>query len=147
MATTRTAPVRNGASARSRRRTRVLAVAGAPIATLAMWLLADPLAGVELTIRPVSGAVREVGPAAIVLMSLLAGLAGWALLAVLERLGSRAGRTWTALAVVVLLLSLTGPLTAGATTASTTVLVGMHLAAAAVLIPVLARSAGASDPA
>jgi hypothetical protein len=41
---------------------------------------------------------------------------------------------------VVLVLSLTGPLTAGTTTTSKVALAGMHLAVAAVLVPLLARS-------
>jgi Family of unknown function (DUF6069) len=142
MATTRSAIPTSSPATRSRRRTRVLAVVGAALATLTVWVVADPLAGVDLTVRQGSGAsLQEVGPAAVLLVTVLAGLAGWALLAFLERRSSSAGRTWTVLAVVVTVLSLTGPLTAGTTTASKAVLMGMHLAAAAVLVPLLARSA------
>jgi Family of unknown function (DUF6069) len=43
-------------------------------------------------------------------------------------------------ALVVLALSLAGPLRGGTTTAAKTALACMHMAAAAVLIPMLARS-------
>jgi peptidoglycan/LPS O-acetylase OafA/YrhL len=67
-------------------------------------------------------------------------LAGWALLAALERLTPQARGAWTLVALVILALSLAGPLGGGTTTAAKTALACMHLAAAAVLIPILARS-------
>jgi hypothetical protein len=111
---------------------RLIVVAGASAAALAIWAVADPLAGVDLTVR-LSGAEQHVGAGAVVAASLVAGLAAWASLALLERLAERARRIWTVIAVVVLALSLTGPLGAvGA--ASTVALACMHLAVAAVLI-------------
>jgi hypothetical protein len=75
-------------------------------------------------------------------VSALAGLAGWALLAVLERWTCSARSIWTSLACVFALVSLLGPL--GATTTSATVsLTCLHLAVAAVLISLLSRSAAA----
>jgi hypothetical protein len=47
---------------------------------------------------------------------------------------------------MVLALSLMGPLGAGVGTAATVTLAGMHVAAAAVLIPLLARSASPFGP-
>jgi hypothetical protein len=75
--------------------------------------------------------------------SLAAALAGWGLLALLERFTARPRTSWTAIAVLVGLLSLAGPLS---TIAPTTVANGlslalMHLAVAAVLIPGLAATA------
>jgi hypothetical protein len=77
----------------------------------------------------------------VVIASLLAGLAGWALLVVLERFGRRPRRTWTGIAVVVLALSLGGPLGNGVHTATTITPAGMHLAVGAVLILALRRTA------
>lgn len=136
-----TTPTRaTGITARATRRTRALAVIGATAATLAVWTVADPLAGVALTVHVGSGAsTRQVGPAAVAFVSVLAGLAGWSLLAVLERVTARARPIWIGIALVVLLLSFAGPLGA-ATAAAKVALAGMHLAAAAVLIPALARS-------
>ncbi|MEU7457927.1 DUF6069 family protein [Streptosporangium roseum] len=133
---TRSVPGRAGGGATR----RALTVAGATAAALALWTLAGPVAGIDLTVRLGEG-VQPVGPGAVVVASLLAGLAGWALLASLERITKRPGRTWTVIAVVVLALSLAGPLGGAVGTASTVTLAGMHLIVAAVLIPGLGRPA------
>jgi hypothetical protein len=119
---------------------RALAVLGAVAAALAVWAVAVPLAGIELTVV-MNGVTQPVGPGTVMTTSLLAGLAGWALLAALERFGRRPHRTWTVIAVVMLVLSLAGPLGNGVHTATTIALTGMHLAVGAVLIPALRRSA------
>jgi hypothetical protein len=103
-------------------------------------MVAARLADVDLLVRA-GGGTEAVGPGAVVVSALLAGLAGWALLALLERFTSRARTVWLVVAAVVLLLSLAGPLGAGADAATTAVLVGMHLAVGAVLIPGLAVNA------
>ena len=124
----------------ARRRGRVLAVLAATAATLVVWVAAVPLAGVDLTAR--SGATdQQVTPVAVGVVTLVAGLAAWGLLALLERFTGRARAVWAGIAVVVLLLSLLGPLGGGVGTASTVTLVAMHLVAAAVLIPMLFRTA------
>ncbi|GAA5180663.1 hypothetical protein GCM10023322_13470 [Rugosimonospora acidiphila] len=132
--------VRAGSRPRSGPRDRMLAVAATAVATLTVWAVAGPLAGVRLAVDS-GGDVYRVGPAEVVVVSLLVGLAAWALLAVLERFSRRARGIWTAIALAVLVLSLAGPL-GGATTTATVSLMCMHLAAAAVLIPLLARTAG-----
>jgi hypothetical protein len=138
-----TPPPATGAGPRTLRQTRVTAVLGAAAATLTVWAAAGPLAGIDLTVRMgPDQPVQQVGPV-VALVTATAGLAGWALLALLERLTPRRARTaWTVVAAVALLLSLTGPL-AATTAGARTALVGMHLAAAAVLVPVLTRSAAA----
>lgn len=70
---------------------RLITVIGAPAAALAVWALAVPLAGVTLKVRE-GGGTGAVGLASIVLASLLAGLVGWGLLAVLERSAAQPGR-------------------------------------------------------
>jgi hypothetical protein len=140
--TTTTTPELTAAAERPTWRTRVLGLLAATAATLAVWLIADPLAGVNLTARTGAGTV-PIGPPPVVVVTLLAGLAGWGLLAVLERYTRRPARTWTIIALAVLIMSLAGPLGNGVGTASKLVLASMHLVAGAVLIPVLARSAGA----
>lgn len=120
------------------RPTAVIAAAGA---ALVVWVVAAPVLGVELTVVQGTG-TQQVGPVAVVLVSVLAGLVGWALLAALERWTRNARRSWVALAGVVTLVSLVGPL--GATSTSGTLsLVCLHLAVAAVLIALLSRSAAA----
>lgn len=123
------------------RRTRALAVAAATVAALTVWTIARPLAGAALTVNTGSG-TQHVGPAAVVIASIVIGLAGWALLATLEKLTPRTARTaWTVTALAVLLLSLTAPITSGITAGTATTLASMHVAVAAVLIPLLTRSA------
>jgi hypothetical protein len=126
-------------------RARALAVIAAVLAALAVWLVTDPLLGVELAAptRPGSQELLSITPGLVAATSLAAALAGWGLLALLERFTARPRTSWTVIAVGVGLLSLAGPLS---TIASTTVanagsLALMHLAVAAVLIPGLAATA------
>ncbi|GIH97008.1 hypothetical protein Psi01_76380 [Planobispora siamensis] len=111
---------------------------GAPVAALAVWALATAVVGTEPTVRMGDG-TQPVGPVPVVVTSLLAGLAGWALLAVLERFASRPGRIWTIVALVVLVLSLSGPLGGAVGVAATLVLVLLHLVVGAVLVLGLPR--------
>ncbi|WP_431935262.1 DUF6069 family protein [Micromonospora sp. RP3T] len=124
----------------ARRRDRLLTVLAATVATLLGWVVAVPLAGVELVARSGDGE-QHVTPFAVAVSTLLAGLAGWALLALLERFTGRARTVWTAVAALVLLLSLLGPLGGGAGGPATVALVALHVVAGAVLVPGLRRTA------
>ncbi|MEU4441489.1 DUF6069 family protein [Micromonospora chalcea] len=126
----------------TRRRVRLLTVLAATVATLLGWVVAVPLAGVELTARTGSD-VQRVTPVAVAVSTLLAGLSGWALLALLERLTARARTVWTVVAGLVLLVSLLGPLGGGVGRAATLTLVAFHLVAGTVLITGLRRGAAA----
>lgn len=138
---TMTTPEASQVAARpGRRRVRALAVLAATAATLAVWATAVPLAGVDLVARS-GGTEQTVTPAAVGVSTVVAGLAGWALLALLERFTALARAVWTGSAVVVLLVSLLGPLGGAVGTAATLTLVAMHLVAAAVLVPVLRHTA------
>jgi hypothetical protein len=123
-----------------RTRARALAVAAATLAPLVVWLVAVPLAGATLQVRPGGGSTQTVPAGTVVVVALLASLAGWTLLAVLERRTIRARAMWTVIALIALLLSLAGPLTAAATATTAAVLVSMHLAVAGVLLTGLRRS-------
>lgn len=127
------------APARPSRRTRSLAVLGAAAATLTVWAVAGPLAGVDLSVRLGSATAQHIGPATVAIMTILAGLAAWGLLTVLERFTPRARTLWTTIALITLALSLSGPLSGGVSTPTKVALASMHLAAAAVLIPMLTR--------
>ena len=120
---------------------RALIVLVAIVATLVVWAVEALLLGIDLRARPFPGvAAQVVGPPAIATTTLLAGLAAWALLAILERV-SPSGRTvWIAVAVVALLVSLAGPLGGGVTASAAAGLACMHLVAAAILIPLLGGS-------
>jgi Family of unknown function (DUF6069) len=129
------------------RRARALAVIAAVLAALAVWLIADPLLGVDLAAptRPGSEELMSITPALVAGTSLVVALAGWALLALLERFTARARTTWTAIALLVALLSLGGPLStiASTTVANALALAFMHLAVTAVLIAGLAATSPA----
>lgn len=84
-----------------------------------------------------SGSVSHVGAASVLLVSVLGALAAIATRQVAERTLARPGRAWTRAAVIVLVVSLAGPLSAGTTVASKLSLAAMHLAAATVLIATL----------
>jgi hypothetical protein len=140
MTTTQTAHTTSSSTRRTRARARALGVLGAVLAALAVWIVADPLLGADLLVRPGGGSPQSVGAGPVVAASLLAALLGWALLAILERRTSRARGVWTGIALVVLVLSLSGPLTGGTTLTTKATLAIMHLAVAAVLIQTLRRS-------
>jgi hypothetical protein len=142
LGTMSTATTTTNVSSPSRRAIRPLAILGTIACTLAVWVAARSLAGVDLGVRLGPGtAVTQVGPVAVAATSLLAGLAAWGLLAVLERTTRRPGRVWTVIAVAVLIVSLTGPLGAAVTPAGRAALAAMHLVAGLVLVPSLARTA------
>jgi len=122
------------------RRNRILGVAGATVAAVAVWSIEVPLLGIGLQTQYGNAAPQGVGIASVVVSSLAASLAGWGLLAILERRFARARVIWTAIAIAVLLASLSVPLSAGATTTAKVSLAMMHLAVAAVLIPTLRRA-------
>lgn len=131
----------NRRSTIGRIRQRVLTVAAAAVAAVLAWLIAVPIVGIDLLVRPGGGAAQQVGLGSVVAVSLLASLLGWGLLALLERLVSRRALTaWTVVAVVVLMLSLSGPLTAATNAAVAIALVLMHLVVGAVLIMGLRRT-------
>lgn len=144
--TTPTTPqsrVTTGTSGPSNRvRDRSLAVAGAAGMALAVWIVADAILGIDLRVSMgfSEAPAMVIGPALVAANAVIASLAGWGLLAALERFTSRAAGVWTAIALVATLLSLSGPVTGGLTTATTVTLVIMHLVVAAVLIPLLRRT-------
>ncbi|MDQ7906321.1 DUF6069 family protein [Phytohabitans sp. ZYX-F-186] len=116
-------------------RTRAVWIVGAAAATGVVWAAARGL-GADLTADG-----RAVTLPAVLVTTVLVGLAAWALLALLERLTRHAATAWTCVAVAVLLLSLAGPVGAARTGGGTAALLAMHLAAAAVLVPGLRRTA------
>ena len=119
-------------AARPSRCARALAVLAAAAATVTVWAIAGPLAGVDLSVQ-LGSATQHVGPATVAIVSIAAGLAAWGLLATLEHFTPRARAVWT-IALVTLALSLAGPLIDGATPATKVALTGMHLAAAVILV-------------
>jgi hypothetical protein len=131
----------------SRLRRRALAVVAAAVAPLVVFLVAGPVLGVHLqTPDRNPGEFQDLGPATVIVTGLVAGLLGWALLAVLERVTGRARGIWTGIAVAVFLVSLFPPLASPGLAASQRVsLACLHIAVAAVLIPLLRGSARSSS--
>lgn len=131
----------------ARIRSRLIAVAAAVVAAVAIWVIAVPVFGLELVAPPGPDetAPQAVPFGAVVMASLVASLAGWALLAVLERFLSRARTVWTVVASIVMVLSLAGPLLgdAGVPVACRITLALMHVAVGAVLITQLPKSSAA----
>ncbi|MDL4819009.1 DUF6069 family protein [Actinomadura opuntiae] len=127
---TGTRPAAGGVTVR-----RALTVLAAAAAALLVWVIADPIAGAGMHARG-----RHVGPAAVLVSTLLVGLAGWALLAVMERRAKRPGRTWGITAGIVLGVSMTGPLDSEGP-GTYAALTAMHLVVGAVLIAGLGRTA------
>lgn len=120
---------------------RVIAVLGALAAALAVWIVAHLVGGIPLEVRLTpNGPVQEVGVISVIVVCLVAGAVAVLLVAALERLTRHPRRDWAVIAIVVLALSLAGPLGSAATAEAGVSLLCMHLAVGAVLIPTLFRS-------
>jgi hypothetical protein len=118
---------------------RVMAIVDA-IALNVVVLAIARLATGDWPVASVGDDEQQIGVVPVILVTLVAGLVAWGLLALLERVTSNARTIWTAIAVVVFLLTLIGPLGSGAGTSSTIVLALMHAGAAATIIPLMRRS-------
>lgn len=130
-------------STQGRGRLRLLGVAGTVLLTEGLWLLATAVAGIHLQAPAANGNPQQfdIGPLLVAVASIVASLVGWGLIAVLERLTTHARGAWLILALVALAGSLVMPLSGtGVSVANRAVLVLMHLAVAAVLLPVLYRT-------
>jgi hypothetical protein len=118
-------------------RIRALAVIGAAIAAVVVWAIAVPLLGVHLLVRFGTSAPQSVGVDFVIGASVIGSLAGWALLAFLERRTARARSIWTAVAAVAVLVSVSLPLSVGVSTSTKVTLALMHVAVAAIVIPAM----------
>lgn len=105
---------------------------GAALAAMAVWVLTVPLGGVELVAGtpPVT-----VGPVSVVVVAVLATLAGWAVRALLVRRvpANRTVAWWRATCLVTLGISLVGPLGA-ASLPALGALVAMHVSVGAAVL-------------
>jgi hypothetical protein len=118
----------------------MLAIIAATGVALVGWLIARAAAHISLTVHT-GTSDTVIGPAAVIAASLVAGLAGWALLAILERHCARPRRWWTIVAVAVFVLSLSGPFGSATSSSAAWALAAIHLCVAAVLIGLLGGSA------
>ncbi|MGF1648281.1 MAG: DUF6069 family protein [Kineosporiaceae bacterium] len=123
----------------ARFRSRLLAWLGGAVAALVVWVVAAPIAGADLR-ATVAGSEQEIVAVAAVVSALVQGGIGWAVLALLERFLGRARTIWLVLAALVLVFSGVNAATAAGNTETAVWLNVMHVAVAAVLVPVLART-------
>lgn len=115
-----------------RHNTRWLTVLVAMSAASLLYAIAGPLLGINLEVRAGTG-VQTVEGLAVVMSSLLIGLAGWGLLTLLRKVTPKGTTVWRVLASVLLVVSLLGPL--GATSvAAGAVLLAMHLVVGGLLL-------------
>jgi hypothetical protein len=121
---------------------RPLAVMLAVLAALAVWGGSELVFGIDVQ-QPAfgTGPPQDLTAGPIVIASVVAGLAAWLALAVLERLTRHARAAWVTLATVVLVASLGAPLSGrGIDEQSRLVLTLLHLTVGALLIVLLART-------
>jgi hypothetical protein len=116
---------------------RVVAILIAAAATDLAWLLGrwahvDYLADTPIGTRHITLAMTTVATAA-------AGIAGWAVIALLERYASAVRRAWVALSLTVLVLSIVPVFWTTANLGTQLMLTALHCVAAAILIPALPR--------
>lgn len=125
-------------------RSRLTTVTVATLGAGAVHLLAVT-AGVDVTVPEGPGATTRttLTLGAVVATAVVASLAGWGSLALLERVTTRARTAWTVLAVVVLALSL--PYLPGFSPAERVVLTLSHLAVGVPLIVGLRRTARSAE--
>jgi hypothetical protein len=128
-------------------RARALAVAATVAAAVLVWLVGEPLLGNDLVVEQPGQAPLDLSLASFVIITLGASLAGWAVLALLEKITRYGRRIWTGLAVAVVLVSFLPFLSAQMSTGSAVVLALVHLVVGAVLIPLLLRVPRGSDDA
>ena len=116
---------------------RLGAVAGAAAGAVVLWAVAQLGLGVRVQAPASSGfSAMELGPALVAGTAAVLSLIGWGVLALLERLTDRAATIWLVLAPIILLLSLSMPLSgSGVSAVDRAALVLIHVAVAAVLIP------------
>ncbi|MEU0132166.1 MULTISPECIES: DUF6069 family protein [unclassified Streptomyces] len=112
----------------------------ATVAAVAVWFVADSLLDIGLRAKTGGDKAQEIGVASVIGATVVVGLLGWGLLAVLDRATASARTVWTVIASVVLLLSLLGPVGAEGTSAKAALAV-MHLVVGLILIPGYARTA------
>ncbi len=114
---------------------RVVTIAIAATATGLAWLLGR-LAHVDYIVDTPIGA-RAITLALTIVATGAAGLAGWVVIALLERYTSSPRRVWIALTLVVLMLSIVPVFRTTANLDTQIMLTALHCVAAGVLIPAL----------
>ncbi|WP_328650241.1 DUF6069 family protein [Micromonospora sp. NBC_00330] len=118
---------------------RAAVAAGAIVVAVVEFALLHSAAGVDLAVTS-GDSTRQITVAAVIVATAVAALAGWALLAVLERRINRSRVWWTSIAVAVLLLSLVVGPPSGVGGGAKATLALLHLSVGVILILGLPRS-------
>lgn len=122
---------------------RPAGVAGGALAALLTWSVARFGAGLHLRTPAFSSSTHPATLSAgfVFFVAAIAGVLGWASLALLERRTERPRRYWLFTGGLVTIISLTGPLSGHGVGATDRLsLACMHLAVAAVVLPAFAAS-------
>jgi len=119
---------------------RPLAVVAAIVINIVILTIGRLVNG-EFPVAKVGSDDQTIGYVPVILVTAVVGLVAWGLLALLVRTTSRPALIWIVIAVVIFLLSLTGPLGSGVGTSSKVVLFLLHVGAAVPIIPMMYRSA------
>ena len=122
-----------------RRVTREIVIVVAAVVTGLAWVVGR-LAGVDYIAQTPLG-TGQVSLGLTVIATVLAGLAGWGVIGLLERYSTSAQAIWTALALVVLALSIVPVFATPSDLASRLTLSALHCVAATILIPGLSLPA------
>ncbi len=109
----------------------------AVLGATATWLVAAPLAGVELLVET-GGTTTEVGAASVLVGSAIGGLGAVAIGSAARRWFPRPRRDFAVLTVAMMVLSLLSPATAATSTATALALCAMHVVVGAIAIPLVA---------
>lgn len=135
---TTTGAAATGTATGSRRRAgRWVSPVAAVTAALVMWLPLHAVVGLEVR---QGDAVHQVGAAAVIVSSLVAGLGALGVAAVVRRRAHRPRRTFAVTALAVLVVSLLGPFGSATSTGAALALACLHLVVAAVTVPLVART-------
>jgi hypothetical protein len=128
---------------------RPVAVVLGVLAALAVWGVSELVFGMDVR-QPAfgTGVPQDLTAGPIVVASVVAGLAAWLALAVLERLTRHVRAAWVGLATLVLVASLGAPLSGrGIDGGNRLVLALLHLTVGALLIVLLARTSRSASSA
>jgi Family of unknown function (DUF6069) len=122
-------------------RPRLAGVAGAVAAAAGVWLVARYGVGMQLRTPGFASMQHSASLTVgfVLVASTVAALAGWGVVTLIERVTRRPRRAWIATGLLVTMVSLSAPMSGhGIAATDRLALVCMHLAVAAVLIPVFA---------
>ncbi len=129
-------------TAGTRQKIRVLAVIGAALAALVVWGVAKALVADLRQPSFGSGDPQHLSAGFVIVAALVGSLLAWAVVALLERLLENPRRVWSIVAPLALLISFGGPLSGhGISGDNRLALALMHVAVAAVVIPLYWRTA------